>query len=447
MGTAAASRRRLKVMLPPLHAYQAQLRAQRKRFSVEVCHRRFGKTFDKLHYLMARALTSKRQAYRGAYLAPLRSQAKDIAWDMLKRFARPIPGMVPNESELRVDFPHNDSRIQLLGADSPDALRGRYLDDAILDEYAQMRPSVWPEIIRPTLSDRQGAAILGGTPKGQNHFYDLYEYAKTSGDPAWSHALYKASETGLIPASELASARAIMSPEQYAQEYECSFEGALVGAYYGALLQQAEDGGRITTLPYDPLHPVHTGWDLGIGDSTAIWFIQVIGMRFHLVDYYEASGQGLEHYVKVLRDKPYVYGRHYVPHDLEQREWGSGRSRVAMAESLGLRPLVIVPRLDVADGIQTVRALLPRCYFDRVKVSEGLKVLKAYQRLWDDTRQTWREEPYHNWASHGADALRTFFVGYDEHQDRAPQRRTRLDFDPLTVGRPARQAQTIFSPF
>jgi phage terminase large subunit len=168
-------------------------------------------------------------------------------------------------------------------------------------------------------------------------------------------------------------------------------------------------------VPWDPMVPVHTAWDLGISDATAIWFIQPVGKMLHVIDYLEASDHGMEFYAKVLRDKPYTYGRHYFPHDMLNRDFSSdGRNRLAMAEQLGLRPAVVVPRGDVADGIGAVRSLFPRFVFDQEKCHEGLQALGAYRREWNETRKTWAETPLHDWSSHGADALRCFAKGYQD---------------------------------
>ena len=213
---------------------------------------------------------------------------------------------------------------------------------------------MWHEVVRPALADRAGWAVFIGTPYGKNHFYDLYQQAQT--DPDWHSALYTVEDTGVIPEDELESARRIMAPEQYAQEWMCSFESALIGSYYGSYLDTARTEDRITRVPWEPATPVHTAWDIGVGDATAIWFVQPVGKMLHVIDYLEASDHGLEWYAKVLKDKPYVYGRHFFPHDIEARDFSSdGRTRFAIAESLGLRPAVIVPRGHIADRIQAMR--------------------------------------------------------------------------------------------
>ncbi|HWA41846.1 MAG TPA: terminase family protein, partial [Hypericibacter adhaerens] len=326
---------------------QQALHEQMRRFNVVVCHRRFGKTVLCVNHLIRAAASCLLPRPRFAYLAPSYRQAKAVAWDYLKHFTGPIPGALRHEGELRIDLP-NGARIALLGADNPDALRGLYIDGIVFDEYGQMAPRIFGEVVRPALADRQGWAIFIGTPQGRNGFHEIYEAARL--DPDWFTALHRASETGLIEAEELAAARRVMTPEEYAQEFECSFEAAAAGSYYGRLIEAAAAEGRIAAVPCDPRLPVHTAWDLGMDDSTAIWFAQAAGAEVRLVGYYEASGEGLEHYVRVLQQRGFVYGEHWLPHDAEVRELGTGVSRIETLASLGLRARVL-PALRIEDGV------------------------------------------------------------------------------------------------
>lgn len=397
---------------------QAALHRRLKRFSVLVCHRRFGKTVLSVNELIDQALRCQRERPRYAYIAPLYKQAKAVAWDYVKHFTRAIPGVTANEGELRVDLP-NGARIQLYGADNYDALRGIYLDGAVLDEPAQIAPKAWSEVIRPALADRKGFALFIGTPKGRNAFCELYEGARDGFlnddgqrviDPEWTSAMYRASETGLLSEKELASARAQMSDEEYAQEFECSFDAAIAGAYYGKLIAALERDERIGAAPWSPQLPVVTAWDLGIDDATAIWFCQAAGAELRIIDYYEASGVGLEHYAKVLKEKPYVYGEHLLPHDVQVSELGTGKSRYATLAALGIKGRV-VPVSPVEDGINAVRNLLPRCFFDKTKTARGVEALRQYRRDWDESLGTFRARPRHDWASHAADAFRYLALG------------------------------------
>jgi phage terminase large subunit len=375
---------------------------RKERWGVAVAHRRAGKTVACINDLLDGTLRCTKPDPRFAYIAPLYTQAKDVAWGYVKRYGLTIPGAKENESELRLDLP-GGRRMRLYGADNYDRLRGGYLDGVILDEYADMDPRAWSEVIRPMLADRQGWALFIGTPKGKNAFWDVWDRAGT--EPNWFRTMLKASETGLLPQEELDDARRVMTPEQYEQEFECSFDAAIIGAYYGKEMSAAAE--RITRVPHDPAVEVETWWDLGIGDSTAVWFVQRVNSEIRFIDYIEASGEGLPFYAKALRERPYLYSRHVLPHDVEVRELGTGKSRKEMLAGLGMQNIVVAPKLPIDDGIQAVRMLLPRAWFDAEKCKQGIEALKQYRRDWDDKLKVFRSHPLHNWASHGADAART----------------------------------------
>ena len=398
-------------------AGQAELHADPARFKVVVAHRRFGKTVFAVNQLVRASVEARLTAPRFAYVAPLYRQAKAIVWDYLKQYGRRIEGARFHETELRCDLP-NGARISLYGADDPDSLRGLYFDGVVLDEYAQMDPKAWSEVIRPALADRAGWAIFIGTPMGRNSFWRLYEQAKA--EPDWRSALFRASATGVLPAAELAAAKRAMSEAEYAQEFECSFDAAIRGAYYGTEIAAAEATGRIARVAAEPRLPVHTAWDLGIGDATAIWFYQLAGREIRLIDYYENSGVGLDHYARELQRRGYVYGEHILPHDARVQELGSGKTRVETLTALGFRPRVLAShKLD--DGIGAARLLLARCWFDGEKCARGLEALRHYRCEWDPRRQAFRERPLHDWASHGADAFRYLAMGLREgREERMP---------------------------
>jgi hypothetical protein len=404
--------------------FQKVLHNSLKRFNVLVCHRRFGKTVFSINEMIDQSLRNTLRNPQYGYIAPTYGQAKRVAWDMLKEFTKSIPGGVANEAELRFDIkrPHLDDRVRfmLLGAENPGSLKGLYLDGVILDEFAECDPRVWGEVVRPALSDRMGWGIFIGTPKGQNHFYDVYQTAQ-SNPSNWFSAVYKASDTNVIPKVELEQAKQEMSDEEYEQEFECSFSAALVGAYYGKRMSEAEKSGRVTKVPYDPALSVETYWDLGIGDTTAIWFSQTLGKEVRLIDYYETSGQGLDHYAKLLKEKPYVYENHFLPHDAAARELGTGKSRQEVLISHGIRG-IIVPRQKVEDGINAVRMILPRCYFNIDKCKRGIEALKSYEKKWDSKNKLFVDKPKHNWASHGADAFRFRMLGLALKSDKEKRR-------------------------
>lgn len=401
-----------------------------KRWAVIVAHRRAGKTVACVQKLCLSALTTNKQRGRYAYIAPFLKQAKAVAWDYLCEYARKIPGAEINISELRVDF-HNGSQIRLYGADNPDALRGIYLDGVVLDEAADMSPRIFPEILRPALADRLGWCVWIGTPKGINEFHDLWERAR--GDSSFYTLMLRASETGLVDASELAAARKEMSEAQYGQEFECSFLAAVVGAYYGREMEAAATEGRIVPRLYDRTAGlVNTAWDLGAGDDTVIIFYQTAGLDIRVIDYYAANGWGLDHYAEVLRQRGYAYGRHYLPHDVDMRVLSGGeiaRTRRQTLESLGV-PVSVVPKWSLEDGINAVRRVLPRMWFDTDKAADLVRALRQYRREWDDTRKVFYERPYHDWASHPADAARYLAISVEEPRakNRMPQRKADMSW-------------------
>lgn len=382
-----------------------------------MCHRRAGKTVACVAELVLSALFTKKQDARYAYVAPQYNQVKDIAWMYVKRLTADIPGVQYNESELRADLP-NGARIRLYGADNPDRLRGLYLDGAILDEFADMRSSVWGEIIRPMLADRKGWAVFIGTPKGHNEFHALWQ--SSADDPAWFRMMLRASESGLLDAEELVDARKGMTEDQFAQEFECSFEAAVAGAYYAREFEAITQEGRIREVPYDQSLPVHVAFDIGYSDDTAIWFYQVAPGELHVIDYYAANGYGVDHYAQVLRDKGYRYVKAgdkpllMLPHDARAKTFAAaGKSVQEQFQAHGFTSR-IVPELSLQDGIQAARMTLGRCWFDAEKCAEGIEALKLYRREWDDDKRTFRDKPLHDWTSHAADAFRYLAIAWRE---------------------------------
>ena len=407
---------------------QRRFHDERTRFCVLLCHRRFGKTVAAVNDLVRQALRTERKDWRAAYAAPFYSQAKAVAWDYLKKVSAPLPGVQYNESELRCDLP-NGARIRLFGTDNAQALRGMYLDDLVLDEPADMSRQVWTQVLRPMLADRQGRALFCGTPQGtDNLLYDVWQQAGADQSGLWSRFRFPASETGYLPQAELEAARQSMDAAEYAQEFECSFAAAVRGAYYAELIDAAEVAGRIRDIAVEPQLPVHTAWDLGMDDATAIWFFQVEPSGdWRFVDYYEASGEGLAHYAKVLQDKGYLYGTHVAPHDIRVRELGTGKSRWERASELGIR-FAIAPQLQVSDGIDAVRHKLPRCWFDSTRCADGIRALRTYRKEWREKNNVYADRPRHDWTSHCADAMRYAVTGFRDSTSPAPSR-ARTDYD------------------
>jgi len=378
------------------------------RFVVGVMHRRFGKTVAAINQLVKAAIELDKPNGRFAYIAPTFGQAKRVAFDYLVEYTRPLGAKV-NISELRVDF--WDKRISLYGAENSETLRGIYLDGCVLDEIGDQDPKIWNSIVRPALSDRKGWCLFIGTPKGANHFKDFADRAKVT--PDWAFLEFKASETGIIDPSELASAKADMGEDKYRQEYECSFDAPVEGAYYGALINKAEEDGRVTTIPRDVLSRTVCAWDLGISDSTSIWITQIVGKEVQVIDFCENHGVGLDYYVSWLRERGYDGAEQILPHDVTVRELGTGKSRKEMLEEAGLE-ITIAPKLSVADGIQAVRRLLPRCWFDKTKTELGLSALRNYRRQFNEKLNVFYDTPLHDWSSHSADSFRYLAVGLDE---------------------------------
>jgi phage terminase large subunit len=354
---------------------QREVHKSLKRFNVLVCHRRFGKSVLAINELILHAVNNPN--HKLAYIAPTYRQGKAIAWDYLKQYTKPLMyfGGDKNETELRIDL-WNGSKIQIYGADNNDSLRGLGFHGVIMDEYAIMAPRTWTEIVRPAISDTLGWVIFIGTPMGHNQFWEVYDYA-LRGHKDWFGKMYRASETNVIPDDELKEAASIMTEEQYNQEFECSFTAAVSGSYYGKLMTKADNENRIGPVPVDSNVGVETWWDLGIGDSTAIWFAQRVGEEVHLIDYYENSGESLMHYADVLEDKGYAYSRHIAPHDIQARELGTGKSRLEVSQELGIM-FEVAPRLEVDHGIESVRNALPYCWFDREKCKLGIDALRQY---------------------------------------------------------------------
>jgi hypothetical protein len=392
------------------------------RFGVTVAHRRFGKSVCKLNELQKRALTTDKERYRGSYVAPFYSMAKQIMWDYAKHYSSVVPGVKHNEAELRVDFP-NGARIRLFGADKPGTLKGIYHDDVILDEFDQMKMEVWTQSIRPAIADREGNAYFIGTfeytngPLGQ--IYDL-----ALAERNWFARIYKASETKVLPQQELDDAKKVMSAEAYAREFECSRAMAVVGSIYGRWIDEAEADGRICQVPYEPNVGVTTAWDLGMGDSTAIWFAQVVGREVRLIDYYENQGEDLEFYIQKLKEKPYTYMDHIGPHDLGVRDYtgSNGRTRLEIARGLGIN-FRVLPRVSQQlrrehdERIDIARRMLPKCVFDVMKTKPGVDALRSYRRTQNAVTGEFNSIPHHDWAAHGSDAFGYLAMGLIENRN------------------------------
>lgn len=382
--------------------------AIKNRFTVVVAHRRMGKTVSAIIHLIDAALNNEQKDPRYAYIAPTYAQAKRVAFDYLCDYTRPLGAKI-NISELTSDF--MGRRISLYGSDNPDSLRGQYFDGVILDEVGDQNPKIWTTILRPALADRLGWCLFIGTPKGNNHFAGFKARA-LKGD-GWKFLEFKASETSVLDPAELADAKAEMGEDEYNQEFECSFDAPIQGSYYGKLLNEADDDNRVTTIPRDEIARLVCSWDLGISDSTCIWVAQVVGKEIQLIDATENHGVGLDYYVSWLREKGYDKAQQILPHDVNVRELSTGKSRKEVLMDAGLE-IHVAPKLSVADGIQAVRRMLPRCWFDKEGTKEGLSAIRNYRRQFDEKRNVFFDTPLHDWASHYADSFRYLAVGLNE---------------------------------
>lgn len=434
-----------------------------QRWAVLVLHRRAGKTTAILNHHQRAAMDDAWELARLRFLLPHSSeaflrpllkrriywhvmptlkQAKLVAWDMLKDFARPIPGCKVNNSELEITYP-TGNKVRLIGADDPDSLRGPALSGLSLDEYSQIPVNAFGEVLSKALGDHLGYCIFSGTIKGQDQLYQTYQSAKAN--PEWYAVWQDIDQSLTTEAGPTITAltrameddrklvlQGVMTQEEFDQEWYLSAEAAIKGAIYGKYLAAARAEGRITTVPHEPLLPVDTDWDLGIGDSMAIWFSQSTkGGQVRLIDYHEASGEGFPYYVSMLAEKKqqrgFTYGKHWAPHDIAVRELGTGKSRLQTAAALGLT-FEITPRMmrddstEVEEGINAVRLLLPKCWIDETYCKAGLSALSHYRRDFNTRLQEFKAQPVHDWSSHGADAFRGLAVRHQVPADKPKPR-------------------------
>jgi hypothetical protein len=375
-----------------------------------------GKTVACVGDLIVRALHTQKKNARFAYVAPYRQQAKEIAWQYLKDMTNGIRSEAPRESELRVKL-HNGAWVTLYGSDNPDALRGLYFDGIIMDEFGDMKPSLMGEVILPCLADREGFLVIVGTPKGRNQFYDYKK--KAQHDDEWFYMNQKASQTNLIPEKELKRLRDTMSKDQYEQELECSFEAALPGTYYAEIINQLESQGQMVSDEslYEPSQQVCVAADVGLRDSTAWWFWQSRPDGIAIIDFYEASGKHLDHYLGVLHGKGYEYSTIWLPHDAKAKTLATRRSTVEqlrvpatvrpdLYSGNDVLPIRIVPKLSIQHGIDAARHVLATCYFDVTTCHQGIDALRSYRRQWHEHAKVFSDTPLHDWASNAADAFR-----------------------------------------
>ena len=363
------------------------------------------------------------------YFFPTAKQGRKVIWDGTDpnnnmKFLDHIPLPIlkkKNETDMKITLANN-SIIQIIGTDDYDSIMGTNPLGCVFSEFALQDPRAWG-YIKPILTENKGWSFFNYTPRGKNHGWYMYNMAKNN--PAWDCELLTVRDTFRSDGSPVITEEDIqadrdsdMDEDLIQQEYYCSFEASLVGAYYARQLARARQEKRIINIPHDPTLPVHTYWDLG-GDGTAIWFIQYPSNNsIAVIDCYEASTKtikassddetGMPHYVKVLKNKPYVYGSHTAPHDIGVNEWGTGKTRIEIGKSLGI-DFQIAPKLARDEGIEAVKNVFPRCYFSSI-CEDGLNALGSYHREYVEKNRVMKTEPVHDWSSHYADAFRTFAV-------------------------------------
>ncbi len=395
--------------------------------SIEIAHRRWGKDEVALHRT-AVAVFERPATYW--HLLPMQTQGRKAIWEAvnphtgLRRIDEAFPLEIretTRENEMTIRF-INGSMWHVVGSDNYNALVGSPPAGVVYSEWALSDPSSWA-FLRPILAENGGWATFITTPRGHNHAKKMLDEARD--DPGWFAEVSPATETGVFTAEQLETEKreyiaqfgADHGLALYRQEYLCSFDAAILGAYYSGEIERARNEGRIKAVGYDRYLPVMTAWDLGYTDSTSIWFIQASGTEVHLIDYYQADSKPLSHYAEVLNEKKrawgegFRWGEHYFPHDVQAHELTVGRSRVQTLRDLGIDPQV-VPVHNINDGINSVRRLFDRFWIDSVKCKTGIDALAQYRRELDEKTKMFRDRPVHDWSSHGADALRCFAAGW-----------------------------------
>lgn len=388
-----------------------------------VWHRRAGKDKTCINVCSKKMYERVGEYY---YVFPTYNQGRKVLWDGIdregKKFLDHFPSRQldgkPNDTQMKLKY-KNGSLFQIVGSDNINSIVGTNPVGLILSEYSLQNPAVW-DYLRPILAENEGWAIFIFTPRGENHAFDIYTLAKN--DSNWFCQLLTVDDTGAIPKEVLEQERREIIAKDgndalYQQEYMCSFSVPIPGAYYADQIIEAYSEGRVGNVPYDPSFPVDTWWDLGMRDEMALWFTQSIGSEIRAIDYYENTGKGFDFYAKVLQDKKYKYKEHVGPHDLRVRELGTGRERFITASNLGIS-FRVLPNTDRQDGIDAVRLIFPKCWFDARKCHQGLNALKSYHREYNEERKCYMNNPYHDWSSNGADAFRTMAMGIDVQRSR-----------------------------
>jgi len=376
--------------------------------AVFVAHRRAGKDILAFNWAIFQLLLNP--GWTCFHILPTYSQAKKVIWDANTNESLRLLDYIPKEvieskngQQMQIRFT-NGSVYQLIGSDNIDSLVGTNPKIIIFSEYAIQSPAAW-EYLRPILDVNKGFALFISTPRGKNHFYDLMNMAKTNKD--WFCQVLSIKDTNVLNEEDMAKLRLEGTSEDHIQqEYYCSFNRGVEGSYYGRLIEKAREEQRICKVPYDTRCPVHTAFDIGYGDSTSITFWQEIGGELRIIDFYENSGEGIAHYAKILQQRPYVYGTHYMPHDAGSGSIQTGRTLQDVAYEVGLKTTILERETDIAIGIEAVRSLLSIAYIDESKCVHLLKCLENYHKKYNEKTQSYSDNPTHDWCSHASDSVR-----------------------------------------
>ncbi len=397
-----------------------------------IAHRRWGKDDFALH-----GTACAQHERTGVYwhMLPEQAQARKAIWTAVdahtgKRridmaFPKPIR-RATRDQEMAIEF-KGGSLWQVQGSDNYDSLVGSGPVGLVFSEWALADPNAYA-YLRPIMLENDGATLFISTPRGRNHAYRMYQAHRD--DPSWHVELQSALHTKLFTAEQLEAERLeyittygpTIGQALFDQEYLCDFEAAIIGSVYGAELRKARIEKRITRVPYDREFPVWTAWDLGRSDNTSIWFIQVVGGEYRFIDFYTNTGEGMDHYVKVLqgeapcdlltgRKLDYRYAGHVMPHDAKGKRMEAKKSLDEQATSMGLKNVIVNAQVSTATGIAQGRLIFSRCYFDEEKCGHGLDALAQYRYNWIEKSWNLSTEPVHDWASHPADAFRAWAMG------------------------------------
>lgn len=396
------------------------------RHAIIVHPRRSGKDYLAFNYAVRTALRSTTTVL---YMLKSYSQAKQVIWDMISndgiRLLDTIPPEVieaKNSSELIIRF-KNGSQIRLGSAENYEkSIVGSNASLIVFSEYGTYDNDNSYLFASPIMAPNNGRFIFISTPRGRNHYYDLWMKAQKW--PDWYCEIKTVDDTKHITPDMMDIIRREHSDEFIQQEYYCSFSRGIEGSVYSKYIEKMRTEGRIGHVPYDPSLPVSTAWDLGIDDSSVVIFFQVKNQTINVIDYYENNNQPMTHYIKYLKEKEYVYSKHFAPHDVDIREYSTGLTRLEYAAQLGLdfetrevknKLCSATPKKSIIDGIEAVRVALPRMYIDEVKCSKLIKALESYHRSWDDEKKTYSDTMVHDWSSHAADAMRYLCLTLDQH--------------------------------